>query len=431
MRRRLPFLVLLLAIGCGGGAELELVQPRVGVIEESFLEPARTRLAHTYPITQPLDGRLGRIALEPGDTVTAGQELATFDRVPWEERATEARAMVAELEAAIALNDYHELENLAMTEVTTTIEAAAKTLEASRAQVEARRAHAERARVQLERNSQLLEGQAVSQSELDDSQLAADTSMIDLRSEEFSLSAHELFFTIIQLGPKYVEKWLHRKTLQKGELVERLAQARSRQVVAEHDLALARIVSPIDGIVLEKYEQGDARLPAGTPLVLLGNPAELEVVVDVLTEEALRLAPGTNVTLESLAFPAPVACRVQRIEPAGFTKLSSLGIEQQRVRGIVGFDTIPPGLGVGYRVHARFLTGRREDALIVPRSAVLQGADGTLHVFEVVDQHLVRRTVELGLRSDLEVEVLSGLARDATLLAAPDATMREGDAVGE
>jgi HlyD family secretion protein len=413
--------------GCGGGESVEVIQPRRGTMEESFREPARTRLARTWAITMPFAGRIGRIELEPGDRVTAGQELAVFDRVPLEERATEVRAVVAELEAAIRLNEYHDLELTMLDEIKIAIEAAQETLKASRAEVGAQKARSERADKTRERFRKL--GEDVSRSELDDAELLAETSLIELRSREFSLAANEAVLTIIQLGPTWVEKWMGRKHLQRDELVHRLAQARARQAVAEHELSLAHLRSPIEGVVLARHEQGDAALLAGHPLLELGDLDELEIVAEVLTEDAQFLSIDSPVTIEAAAFEQPIPCRIERIEPAGFTKLSSLGIEQQRVTVIVAFPAPPPRLGVGYRVRARFLTGRREDAVVVPRASVLQAPGGSYFVFRLDGDRLRRQEVELGLTSDLELEITAGLDSSARIVAAPDVNMQEGDRI--
>jgi HlyD family secretion protein len=117
---------------------------------------------------------------------------------------------------------------------------------------------------------------------------------------------------------------------------------------------------------------------------------------------------------------------VDRIEPQGFTKLSSLGVEQQRVNAIVRIEDPPGDLGVEFRLYARFLTGQKEDALVVPRFAVLQAPNQMFYALVVEEGKLRRREVKLGLRSDLAVEIVEGLAEDSLVVSAPDTTMREG-----
>ena len=419
----------ILLSGCGGGLEIEALQPTRGAIHESFSEPARTRLSRTYPITMPIDGRIGRIELEPGDPVTAGQELVSFERLPYEQRVAEARAAVRELNAETRLNEYDELEETMLIETEATIDATREAVNASMAQVEAEEARSNRAAKEQKRIRKLSEEKTVARSALDDANLLAETTLIQLRKQQFNLAGLQAIFTAIKLGPRYIDKWLGRKRLKQDVISERLIQARARLARAEHDLGLARIESPIDGVVLEKYEQGDAALPAGQQLLLLGNLQELEIIADVLTLDAMKLTVGARVELETVAGREPLIGEVKRIEPAGFTKLSSLGVEQQRVNVIVAFEVPPEGLGVGYRLQARFFTGSHPDAVVVPRYSVLQSPDQSYYVFKIERGRLVRQAVRLGLRSELELEILQGVTPDDTIAATPDTTMREGEKV--
>jgi HlyD family secretion protein len=261
--------------------------------------------------------------------------------------------------------------------------------------------------------------------------------------------------------------------LEREALVHQVAQAKAKLARAQHDLELADIRSPIDGVVLERYEQGDRTLPAGEKLLLVGNLDELEAVADVLTQDALRIGVGSEVSISPYTAALglePIPGRVKRIEPQGFTKTSSLGVEQQRVVVIItigseetrdegrgtrgegrgardagGFPRPPslvprPPLGVGYRMQARFFTGSKTDALIVPRFSVLQAApstklravsmvesaDRSFYVFKVVDGRLKRQAVRIGIRSDLELEVTEGLSPDDAIVAEPDTTMKDG-----
>jgi len=117
---------------------------------------------------------------------------------------------------------------------------------------------------------------------------------------------------------------------------------------------------------------------------------------------------------------------VRRVEPAGFTKLSALGIEQQRVNVLVALKEPPPALGVGYRLQARFITARHESALIVPRASVLQAPDHSYYVFAVKGGRLEQRAIELGLQNDLEIEITGGLSEGERVVRAPDTSLQPG-----
>ena len=417
-------LTLALAAGCNRRVAVTAATPERGEIVESFTEPARTRLAKTYRISTPVAGRIGRVNLEPGDPVTKGQVLVAYDLVPLREAAVEAEAAVKQLEADIAVQDDNRLEDTVLIEAKQTVEAAEIALKAADEQVAAETIRADHAQRTLARTRKA-EG-TYTEAQVDQAQTAADTALIQLREQQFTRAALKAMIVAVKLGPGFVTKYIQRKTLERVGLVEQLAQARARLARARHDLKLAGITSPIDGVVLQKYDQGDTAVSAGQPLLLLGNLAELEVEADVLTQDALRIREGTAVALEPAAGLAPLAGTVKRVEPAGFTKLSSLGVEQQRVWVIVGFDAQPERLGVGYRLQARFFTGRKGDALTVPRFSVMQNPDRSFYVFKIVAGTLKKQPVTIGLRSDLKLEVTDGLTDKDTLVSRPDATMQDG-----
>ncbi len=431
--RTLPVLAALaaglLTLGCETATEVDVLSPKTGRIVESFTEPAKTRLEKTWRITMPVAGRIGRIDLEPGDPVKQGDELVPFETLPLKKILEEARAAVAELEAELDVKDNNELENLAARETRATVQASEEALNASDAQVEAQQARAERAKTELKRNKTLHEKGTLSQSELDDTQLEADTAIIELRRQQFYRAALKALITAVRLGPRYVEEYLGRKSLERGVIVQKLLQAKARAAKAEHDLGLAQIVSPINGVVLERYEQGDGPLAEGTPLLLLGDLEKLEVEADVLTQDALRLGAESVVRMEATTGREELTGKVKRIEPQGFTKLSSLGVEQQRVNVMVSLDARPPDLKVGYRVQARFVTGSKDDAVVVPRFSVLQAADRSFYVYKVVDHRLEKQPVTLGLRSDLKLEIAKGVTTEDTIVARPDTTLKVGQRV--
>jgi len=412
--------------GCGAATEVEVTSPYRGEIQESFTEPARTRLANTYPVTMPVSGRIARIDLEPGDEVKAGQTLVEFDRLPLERAVAEARAFVAELEARIAVQDDERVEEISLTEAKATAQAAAEAFKVADAQVRAGKAQLDRALKELKRVEELAEKEAAPQRLLDDARLSAETMQAQLRQYESLRDQAKAQLDAVGLGPRSIEQQLELKRLAREVLVHQLEQARARLARAEHDLGLAAIRAPIDGVVLERYQQGDSTLLAGQPLLLLGNLAELEVIADVLTQDALRVAPGSDVVLEPAAGFDTIAGKVDRIEPAGFTKLSSLGVEQQRVNAIVSFNDPHEDLGVGYRLQARFITGSKNDAPIVPRFSVLQAPDRSFYVFKVVDGKLARQPITIGLRGDLDMEVTTGLSENDLIVAVPDTTMKDG-----
>jgi HlyD family secretion protein len=427
---RLPAaLALLLMVGCQSGPKIETVTAKREPISESFREPAKTRLAKIYPVTLPVAARIHRIELEPGDAVRKGQPLVTFDLEPFTNAVEEAGGAVAELESRIRVKDDNRLENTTLNYVRQAIEAVKKALQAADQQVKAEAARTERADKRRQRLDRAFTANAVSRSEVDDARLHYDTANIEWRKQIFYREALNAYYVAVQLGPKYINEYLGQKKLERGTLVEQLNQAKARLARARHNLKLADVRSPIDGIVLARHEQGDRTLPAGQPLLVVGNLDQLEVVAEVLSQDALRLKTGARVMLEPGAGMDELEGEVRRIEPQGFTKLSSLGVEQQRVKVIVALKEKREGLGVGYRLHARFSMAARAEALIVPRFSVLQAPDESFYVFRVVDGRLAKTPVRVGLRNDLNMEIVKGLNESEVIVRTPDAKMKDGQKV--
>ena len=172
------------------------------------------------------------------------------------------------------------------------------------------------------------------------------------------------------------------------------------------------VTAPVDGRVLQVIHESEAVVSAGQPLIEIGDPEDLEIVADLLSTEAVRVEPGQRVMIEEWGGGAVLNGRVERVEPYGFTKVSALGIEEQRVNVIIDF-TDPPAqwrrLGHGYRVEARIVLWENEDVLKVPLSALFRDA-GDWTIFVEREGRAEKRRVEPGRQNGLESEILEGLA---------------------
>ena len=428
--------LMLLLAGCAD-YEVEAAGAARGLIEESFREPAVTRLENKYLITMPVNGRIGRVPLIPGDKVEMGQELAVFDRVPLEQALAEAEAFLSELQAGARPEEIAQAE--------AAVEGAQALVDelergARPQEIEAGRTALERARTDAEyreKEYQRMKGLYEQGGTTDQLYVAAESMY---KVAQAAWAEAEARLSLVLEGPRVEEKQRAATALKqaqaqldlirKGPRVEEMARAEAQVTCARHNLSLAEIRSPIEGLVLEKYDDGDRALPAGQSLLLLGCLDELEVEAEVLSQDALRLKVGGPVRLEMGYDKETIAGRVKRIEPSGFMKLSSLGVEQQRVKVIISFEEERPAeLGVDYRIHARFITGSKEGALVAPRFSVLQDAEGNYYVLKVAEGILQKAVVTLGMRNDMEIEILSGLAEGDVMVKAPNTTMREGETV--
>lgn len=238
--------------------------------------------------------------------------------------------------------------------------------------------------------------------------------------------------------------------LERAELAERTAArdmlaAAQRRHAAEHELDQARALlaaaeamengperlqlrAPIGGHVLRVLQESEAVVAAGAPLLELGDPADLEVVVDVLTTEAVGIAPAAPVVLERWGGPVPLQGRVRRVEPGAFTRVSALGVEEQRVWVVI--DLVSPreawaALGDGFRVDARITVEAVEDALLVPVSSLFRRGSGWA-AFVVRDGVAHERQVEVTRRAARSAMVSGGLAAGETVVLFPPSSLRDG-----
>ena len=223
-----------------------------------------------------------------------------------------------------------------------------------------------------------------------------------------------------------------RQGLDAAEAARRAAAAEVRSAEAlslPDDAARAAggivVRSDLDGTILQLSDRSGRMVATGQPIMTIGRLEQMDIVVDVPSEDALRIRPGQDVHLGGWGGNEAVNGQVRYIEPSAFTKFSALGVEEQRVNVIVELPNPVPGLGDGFRVETGIVVHRSENALNVPVSAVFR-EDGGWMVFAVVGDRIERRTVELGERSAEAVEITAGLSKGEEVIRYPGAGMEDG-----
>ena len=375
---------------------VETASATLGRFEATVEEDGKTRLRDRYLVSAPLAGQLARIALQPGDAVKAGQVVATLTPVvaPMTDERTR-REQQARLDTAQVR-----------------VKVAAAQIE--RAQVAVRQAETE-----LRRTEQLAQQGFVAPTQLDTQRLARQAAQ-----KELEAAVQER-----RVAEAAVEESRAALAVVEGARAAR-AGVSAGGPTARRDFALR---SPVDGRVLRVLLTSEATVATGTALLEIGDTARLEIVAELLTTEALKAVPGTPVRIERWGGPAVLEGRVRRVEPAGFTKVSALGVEEQRVNVLINL-TSPPAqwaaLGDGFRVGVRLVVQSVEQALRVPASAVFPRADGAgMAVFAVQAGHARLVPVTVGARSGGEVWVREGLAAGAAVVVYPPAGLKDGMAV--
>jgi HlyD family secretion protein len=354
--------------------------PLVVAIEESGM----TRVKDRYVVSAPVSGSVSRLALEPGDAVQAGDVLAVVVPAPSALLDERARAQ-AEGRLSASLSALGQAR-----------------AQASRAAVAKGLADNDLTRVQALVTSGSLPRQTLDQADFD----------ARMRAEEVSSAE---FATKVATE----EVRIARAALGTGD------GARHEHYV--------NVLAPVSGRVLRVYQKSASVVQAGGLLVEVGDPTALEIVVDLLTTDAVHITPGTPATIEGWGGEMPLAGRVRRVEPSAFTRPSALGVDEQRVNVLIALTDQPDrwaALADSYRVEARLVLWRGDDVLKVPQGAVFRHADGWA-VFRI-DESVARLVpVVLGHRGETEVEIVSGVAAGDTVAVHPGDRVKDGVRVEE
>jgi HlyD family secretion protein len=429
--------------GFSSALPVELVEITVGPIEEFVDERGKTRLPETCLVTMPINGRIESVALAEGAPVERGQVVARIVPLDLDLTVAEAQAVVDRLKAAIEENRYKAIEETALEQAKQFVRSMADTVKVALTRVESGKDRFDYQEKNLGRIQSLVKSGAQSEDDLDRARLDKLQAGWNLRQDELVLSATESLAAATNLLPAMVEQFMARKTYTEAVLEKQLAEATARLRQVEQEEKRGTMTSPIDGVVLERAIVNERFLSAGTVLLEIGRLDDLEVEVDVLSVDVVDVKPGDRVRIYG-----PVIGRrlpngtdhargtVQKIYPAGFTKISSLGVEEQRVKVIVDFDRDDLAwlrkerdLGVGYRVRVRIITAAKPDALLVPRSALFRGSDGAWNVYAVRDGRARVETVAIRMMNDEVAEVAAGLVAGDVVVRAPESNLADGERV--
>lgn len=346
-------------------AEVVVAKMQVSVEQEG-----EVRCVDRYTIAAPVTGRLLRVAVREGDPVKLGDPVATIRPVPLDARQRdEAGARLMAARAATAEAD----------------------AQLRRTQVEATLAASERARTEA------------------------------LVSREFLAAA------VLEKAAGAQRAAAREVQAAQSRLVRARAEVRAAEAALEASDPSARplvLEAPVAGVVLKVQERSERVLVAGSPIVTVGDPARLEAVVDVLTNDAVRIVPGAVATLERWG-GSPAGARVRLVEPSAFTKVSALGVEEKRVNVLLDLDEVPTGLGDGYRVTARIVVWSGKDVVTVPVGALFRHG-GEWAAFVYRQGRALRRVVRIGERNNEVAQVIEGLEPGDRVIVYPASILEDG-----
>jgi HlyD family secretion protein len=363
----------------------QAVAVEVGVIVRGPMvvtidEEGETRVHHRFVVSAPVTGRLERIELDPGDLVERNKTVVARIRAE-APQLLDARARV---EAAAA------------------VETARGSLGRARAEEQRARATLDLATSELKREQDLFTAGLTTRQSLEARQNALITAEENVNAAGYAAAA----------------------------AASELERARARLLPASLDATgrVLPVLAPVDGVVLRRFRESESVVPAGEPIVEIGDPSHVEIVADLLSTDAVKVKPGMRVAVEQWGGDQPMGARVERIEPAGFTKVSALGVEEQRVNVIMDFDddrAAWKAMGDAYRVEVRIALSSIDHALKVPTSALFR--EGDQWAAYVMDGTRARRVLlNLGQRTNAEAEVLGGLQEGQQVVLHPPDALTDG-----
>lgn len=339
------------------------------------------RIREVVVISAPIAGLLQRVTLHSGDPVAAGQTVARIG--PASPALLDARARaIAEATAA----------------------AAAAAVELARSQLQQAETASAFARTEADRARTLFARGTLSQRLLDDATLAERTADASVASARANLAVRER--------------------------EQQSAEAMIDGAAADAARCCVEVASPAAGSVLRILTEDEQVVQASTPIMEIGNLGDMEIVVHVRSQEAVGIVAGAGATITGWGGP-DLAARVERVEPSATTRISALGIEEQRVEVRLALAETPPStLGHGFRVSARITTDRADGILRVPVAALFRSG-GDWAVYAVQDGRAALRLVTIGRRNDEMAEILDGLAEGDTLILHPASTIEDGTRISD
>jgi HlyD family secretion protein len=421
----------------GPETPVETAPVKTGSIREYVDEQAKTRLPQTYLITMPITGRIEAIKPVEGDAVKAGQLVAQIVPRDLKLAVDQARANVQRLEASIKENAYLKVEETAHKQSEHFVESTKAAVAAAAERVISGKAKLDYSKRDLARVRELAVTRAKTEEDLERAQLVEVQSDVDFKQDQLVHASMTAVGAATDLMPAMVLQYIQRKRLSGGVLKEEKAEAEARlqQVLQEQERGPMR--SPVDGVVLDRLGANERYLSAGRTLLEIGRLEDMEVEADVLSLDVVAAKVGDRAEVYGPAIgKTPAKAVVSRIFPAGFTKVSSLGVEQQRVKVVLRFERgeldrllKDRRLGAGYRVRVRIFTEDRAKAMLIPRSALFRAADNTWQVFVVRGGRARLQTVEVGLMNDEQVEIVQGLSENEPVVLTPESSLNDGDRV--
>ncbi|QZZ21449.1 HlyD family efflux transporter periplasmic adaptor subunit [Leptothermofonsia sichuanensis E412] len=409
---------------------VDVGQVQRGELQVTVNAEGKTRVRDRFVIASETDGHLARITLNEGDPVTPGMVVARIDPLPSDAAVQAALGRLAEWKAQRAGVETQRPKAESVEQARTRIRSAEARQRQSEARVIQTRAALEQAQRDRDRAMQLEATGAISRQSREAAELNATTRAKELETALLAAKADASEVEVAKAALAVVQQERKDPDYLLKVYDARIASTEAELSKLRDEAARTDIRSPAAGRVLRIHQKSAQFVNSGTPLLDIGNPARLELVIDVLSSDAEKIQPGHPILLgqgrHSGSTEQPIQARVRLVEPSAFTKVSALGVEEQRVNVIGDFVNAAQSLGDGFRVDTRIVIWEGKNSLKTPISSLFRCQQSAWCVFVVENGRASQRQIVIGQRSDREAEVRQGLNPGELVILHPTEQVRDG-----
>ncbi|MGB8697818.1 MAG: efflux RND transporter periplasmic adaptor subunit [Thermosynechococcaceae cyanobacterium] len=396
-----------------------------GELQVTVNAEGKTRIRDRFTIAAPINGYLDRLRWDEGDWVQAGTVVARIDPIAMSSAVNEALSQMAEWRAQRAGVATQRPKAASLEQAQLRIQAAQESQRQATAKVAQAQAMLTQAKRDRQRAQELAQAGAIPRQNRETAELTETTRAKEL---ETAILAEKTAAAEVDVARAALNILQQQRT--DPDYLLKVYDARIASVEASlqklrDEAGRTDIRSPVSGRILRIHQKSAQFTTAGTPLMELGNPTQLELIIDVLSTDAERIRPGDRIFVDQGIESKPLQAKVKRIEPAAFTKVSALGVEEQRVNVIGEFIDPPASLGDAYRVETRTVVWQTDRTLKVPLSALFR-CEQQWCVFGVRAGKAEQQRVEIGQRSDRAAQIKQGLTKGEQVILHPTEQIAEG-----
>ncbi len=407
---------------------VDIATVRRGQLQVTVNAEGKTRVGDRFVVSAPVDGRLARIQLDAGDRIEQGKVIARIDPLPLTASVKEALGKLEEWRAQRAGVATQRPKAATLEQAQKRIQVAITAKEQAQAKVAEAQAALTQAKRDYQRAQKLHATGAIPRQDQETAELnevtkgkELETAKLAVKSATSEVEVARAALTVLQKeqqDPDYLIKVYNARIASTEAELEKLRDEAKR----------TDITSPVGGQVLRIMQKSALFVTSGTPLLELGDVSQLELVIDVLSTDAVKIQPGDRILIHQGTEQEPILGKVRLVEPSAFTKISALGVEEQRVNVIGDFVDSPGSLGDAYRVDVQIIVWEGKNVLQVPLSALFR-CNQAWCTFVVKDGKAERHQIQVGHRSDFDAEIPQGLQVGEQVILHPTEQIDAGSPV--